>query len=216
MADFKINITELIRTGWNTFKANIGAFIGILAVMWVINMVPNVLNSFFKGNNVMQFIINIVFMVPQIIISIGAIKYVLELVSTGEKPAFSELFSNYSYFLKFFGAAILYNIIVGVGLVLLILPGIYLGIRLQFFAYLIVDKDMGPIEALKKSWEMTEGKVLDLFLLGLVIVGLNILGFLALLIGMAVTAPITMVVYATVYKGIVADSVESIEEVVAA
>ncbi len=46
---------------------------------------------------------------------------------------------------------------VAVGLMLLIVPGIYLGLKYQFYGYAIADKGIGPIDALKESDRMTEG-----------------------------------------------------------
>lgn len=41
------------------------------------------------------------------------------------------------------------------GLVLLIVPGIYIGIRLAFAEFYCVMEGMGPMESLKASWEKT-------------------------------------------------------------
>ncbi|GAA0703425.1 hypothetical protein GCM10009104_36180 [Marinobacterium maritimum] len=41
------------------------------------------------------------------------------------------------------------------GLVLLIVPGIYIGIRLAFAEFYCVMEGMGPVESLKASWEKT-------------------------------------------------------------
>ncbi|MBV0934218.1 YciC family protein [Marinobacterium weihaiense] len=41
------------------------------------------------------------------------------------------------------------------GLVLLIVPGIYIGVRLAFAEFYCVMEGMGPMEAIKASWEKT-------------------------------------------------------------
>jgi len=63
------------------------------------------------------------------------------------------------------GAGFLKAILVLVGLLLLILPGLYLLVKLAFVEYLVVDRRMGTIEALKESWHMTEGREGTLFAL---------------------------------------------------
>jgi uncharacterized membrane protein len=40
---------------------------------------------------------------------------------------------------------------IGVGMVLLVVPGIYLAVRYQFMPYLIIDKGMQPMDALRAA-----------------------------------------------------------------
>ncbi|MBD3251451.1 hypothetical protein GF380_03275 [Candidatus Uhrbacteria bacterium] len=44
------------------------------------------------------------------------------------------------------------------GFILLILPGIYLAIRLGFAQLAVIDKKMQPTQAFKNSWELTKGR----------------------------------------------------------
>ena len=54
--------------------------------------------------------------------------------------------------------------------------------------------------ALSRSADITKGVRMDLFVFGLLIVGLNFLGLLALGVGLLVPAPISMVAGAYVYR----------------
>jgi uncharacterized membrane protein len=65
--------------------------------------------------------------------------------------------------------------------------------------YLVVDKKMGPIEALKESKKLTEGKRMQLFYFVLAILGINLLGTLALGIGLFVSIPVSMLAMVHVY-----------------
>ena len=87
-----------------------------------------------------------------------------------------------------------------VGLILFIVPGIIIGIKLQFASYLVVDKNMGVVDALNKSSEMTKGIKMNLFLFGILLFLINVLGFLALIVGLLVTIPLSMVATAYVYR----------------
>ena len=82
---------------------------------------------------------------------------------------------------------------------MLIIPGIIWGIKFQFFSYFIVDKGLGPIEALKRSSTITKGAKWDLFLFGLLVWLINLLGALCLLVGLFATIPTTGVAMAFVY-----------------
>jgi len=79
-----------------------------------------------------------------------------------------DLFSSYPLVINYIIASILYGLMVIVGLIFLIVPGIYLAIKHQFYTYLIVDKGMGPIEAIKESGRITKGALWNL--LGFVII----------------------------------------------
>ena len=104
-------------------------------------------------------------------------------------------------FVNYIIASIATGVVVIVGLILLVIPGIYLAIRLQFYKFLIVDKgDIGPIESLKESWKMTKGYAWNLFLFLILIALLNILGVILFGVGLFVTIPISLLSYAILYR----------------
>lgn len=148
---------------------------------------------------VLSIIIQIASFVLSMIIGMGLIKICLRFCD-GEKGEFSDLFSCYPLFFKYLVGSILYGLIVVVGLILLIIPGIIWAIKFQFFDYLIVDKGLGPIDALEKSSEITRGVKWDLFIFAILLGIINLLGLLCLLVGLFVTIPVTMVAIAFVYR----------------
>jgi len=87
-----------------------------------------------------------------------------------------------------------------VGLGLLIIPGIYLALRLQFFTAIIVEEDGGILESLRRSWEITKGQAMPLFLVFLTMVGISIVGFLLFIVGIFVAIPLTYMMYAYTYR----------------
>jgi len=61
-------------------------------------------------------------------------------------------------------------------LFIIVIPWIILGLGLQFVQYVIVDRGVGPIEAIRESWRLTDGYKMTIF-------GINLLaGILGLLI----------------------------------
>jgi hypothetical protein len=86
--------------------------------------------------------------------------------------------------------AIVYVLVVGVGLVLFVLPGIYLAVALFFYNYEILVADENVVDAFKGSWELTRGERVNLFLLGLVVAVIaTILGFLGGVAGVVGSLP---------------------------
>jgi uncharacterized membrane protein len=91
-------------------------------------------------------------------------------------------------------------------MLLLIVPGIIWGIKFCFFDYFVVDKRLGPIEALKRSSAITRGVKWDLFVFFLMLTGINLLGAFCLLIGLFAAIPTTMVAQAFVYRRLLAQT----------
>ncbi len=186
--------------GWGTTKSNIGFFIGLLIVVGLIEYVPDIIATIIEADApVLSIIIQIASFVLSMIIGMGLIKICLRFCD-GEKGEFSDLFSCYPLFFKYLVGSILYGLIVVVELILLIIPGIIWAIKFQFFDYLIVDKGLGPIDALEKSSEITRGVKWDLFIFAILLGIINLLGLLCLLVGLFVTIPVTMVAIAFVYR----------------
>lgn len=134
----------------------------------------------------------------------------------GHKPGYDDLltgFKSWKIIWHFVVAEILYAIIVLLGLICFIFPGIYIAIRLRFFRFMIVeDENLGPIDALKKGWAMTRGKFWKLFWLTVVLLGINILGALLLLVGLLFTIPFTILAGAFLYKQMSATPHEETEK----
>ncbi|MDG5761398.1 glycerophosphoryl diester phosphodiesterase membrane domain-containing protein [Natronococcus sp. A-GB1] len=75
--------------------------------------------------------------------------------------------------LSLVGATLIYFVAVTIGLLLLILPGIYLAIRLSLAFPAIVIDDENALGGLETSWNVAKGNLLKLF-------GISVLAFLAL------------------------------------
>jgi membrane-anchored glycerophosphoryl diester phosphodiesterase (GDPDase) len=77
--------------------------------------------------------------------------------SRGENPSFSVLFADAKkYWLRLLGVFILMGIIIGVGLILLIVPGIIAIKRLLYAPYMMIDKDLGIVDSLNASNELSK------------------------------------------------------------
>jgi hypothetical protein len=72
---------------------------------------------------------------------------------------------NLQLYITFVGAFILWFLASAVGLILLVVPGLYVLTVLMFFPFIIVDQRTGPIEALKISYKMSKGIFWQLFCL---------------------------------------------------
>ncbi|HSG28608.1 MAG TPA: hypothetical protein VLA34_09025 [Candidatus Krumholzibacterium sp.] len=103
-----------------------------------------------------------------------------------DASGFGEAFKNY---LNVILASLLVSIITVAGFIFLFIPGIIFVCKLAFVPYLVVERRLDAIEAIQKSWEMTRGYALDIFLIYFLYIPIQIAGFLALIVG---TIPATM------------------------
>lgn len=107
------------------------------------------------------------FLVIMMGLMIGFMRIVLDVVSTGDSTV-SRILSCFNYIPRFFVASLISMVLISVGLALLVVPGIILILRLRFFPYYMIDKNMGAIASLKASFHATKGMVWELL-------GLNII-----------------------------------------
>ncbi len=195
---FVLSVGDCIRFGWEIFKKRPGLLIGAFLLTIIIPAIPGML---LPGPEVLpgepppaptapELIASLAGVVLGILVHLGAVTFALRAHDDIDHAAIADLW-NPQVFWRFLGAEILLGIIVFLGLLLLVVPGIIAAVGLGFAPYLVVDRGKGPIEALKESWRLTEGHKGQLFLLALALTGINILGLLALVVGVLVSAPVT-------------------------
>jgi len=91
------------------------------------------------------------------------------------------------------------GVIVGIGVVMFIVPGIIFACRLAFVPYLVIDRKMEAMEALKTSWAMTSGHGWTIFLMGLLAIPIFIAGFIMLFFGIILSIIWISVAFAVIY-----------------
>lgn len=103
-------------------------------------------------------------------------------------------------FLNYLGMSIIVGILTFIGFILLIVPGVILALMFAFTKFLVIERDLHPIAAMKESARITKGSRVTLLLLALAIIGLNALGLIALFVGLLVTLPVSMLAWAHAYR----------------
>ena len=208
MSDKKFSKEQAIRFGWDKMKNNLGFFIVYLIVVFILEGFFNFFATTFNESlSSLSLLFSLGSWIVSIVSSIFIIKIGLKLYDNLKIGSYDFLSFTTSLFFKFLLGYVLYMLLVGVGFLLLVVPGIYLAIRFQFVQYLIVDKNMDVMDAFKESSKMTDGQKWNLFLLMLLFIGINIIGALALGIGLLITIPIVIVAQAYVYKKLCLDAV---------
>jgi GYF domain 2 len=132
-------------------------------------------------------------------LNLGLIRIWLNLVS-GKQATVGMIFGEGGKLLTAILASILFFIAVVLGLVLLIVPGIYIALRYGQFMNAIVDKNMGVMDAFSYSSSITTNNPMPLFLFWLLAFLVTIAGFLALCVGVFVAMPIVWLSATVAYR----------------
>lgn len=103
-------------------------------------------------------------------------------------------------FCYYVAAAILFGLAVFFGLILLIVPGIIFGVMMTFYKFIVLDKGLSPVAALKESIRITKGYRWKIFLYFLLAALIGIAGILVLFVGTLFAIPLVTIGYALMYK----------------
>jgi len=206
--DFSIG--DAVSFGWQTLKENLGFLVLAMLVIWLIQIVFSGPQSAFwmygsAGAQVAGAIFSLLSIIVGIFVTIATVKIGLRYCDS-QKADWPDLVEGYTKFWDVLIGSILYGLLVLAGLILLIIPGIYWAIRYHFFPYLIIDRDMRPVEAIKKSGQMTRGVWWHLFVFWLAAIGIEIIGAILCGIGLLFTTPIVLVAVAYVYRTLLSET----------
>lgn len=168
----------------------------------------------------------IVLWLVELWLGLGLFLFVLR-IARGDEPSLADLFAGGRYFLPTLAATLLLGLAVAalfgvclapaglmyaakqdedaaliamlVGMAVAVVPVVVVSLMFGQFQALIVDHEVGAIEALRLSKRITAGNKLYLFVLGLVVLAINLVGALACLVGLIFTGPFTVLLTAVAY-----------------
>lgn len=205
-----LSIKGCLRFGWETFKKRPWLLIGALAIGIVIEGIISMLEE--VGSGPITFVMILVSLALSMLYSLGHTNLFLKAHDNPEAARFSDLWHPRPFW-HFLATAIALWLIVGlpflalmllsvppVVLVLLIIPALVVSLVFGFAFYLVVDKELSALAALKESARITRGHRLQLFFLLLAVIGINIVGLVALIIGLFVTIPVTVLAMVHAYR----------------
>jgi len=144
------------------------------------------------------FLFTVLLWIMSVLLSIGLTKVFLK-AARDEDPDIAEMFTGWGLLVPVILGGLCYALTVLGGLILLIVPGLIFLIMFQMYYYLIIDKGLGPVAALKRSRVITKGERGRLAVFMLLLLLLNIGGLLCLVVGVLVTGMISYIAMAHVY-----------------
>ena len=204
----RIVYTDIVKAAWKGFKSQCWLLSGLLIGFTIIYSLLLLFVIPAKGEamSISGIVVSVVCFFMLCFFMMGYLKNCLQTLD-GEEPQFSAYGQVSRRLLSFIPAYLIFIAVIAIGCALLLVPGIYLLLRFQFFFVSMVDEDTGVIESFKRSWNITKGHTLQLFVLMLIQNLILIIGLAALSIGIFAAVPLLILMYVNTYRNLTAPDV---------
>ena len=173
----------------------------ILIISWVLGL-PGSLIGWLGGPNpvasLFVFIYTLLVLWP---VGYG-VSFAYLKAARGDRLEIKDIFAAFQNFWNAVLANLLVAIIIGIGLIFIIIPGIFFACKLAFTPYLVVDRQMDVIEAIRTSWRMTGGHGWKVFLIGLLGIPIFIAGLICFGIGAIISVMWISMAMASLYHAV--------------
>lgn len=180
-----LHVHKALKTGWDKFMERSGYLFAITLGFALIIVVTGSGNALFTALSLFAY---------------GGYLSLMLRHFRGEKISFDRIFDLDMRWLSFAFVVIVKGLVVMLGLVCFIFPGIYLALRYAFAEILVIDEGLRPMEAMKKSAEMTLGVKWKLVWFGFLSSLIMFLGLLVLVVGSVVSGIIISFAFIALYS----------------
>jgi len=177
-AGYRLSIENVLQVGFNLFRKSPGIFI-IYSILGIVAL-SNPISGLLLGGPV-----------------ITGYYIVSQLINHDRHVELPDFFKSFDKFTPLLILNLLITLVVFIGFMLLIIPGIYFAVSYLFSHFFVWYYDVDPSEAIRLSRKTVSGNFGQILLLCLVLGGINLIGILAFGVGILLTLPFTYcVIYA--------------------
>lgn len=231
--DKTLSVSEILTDAWELAKKNIWVLLGFTAVQFAfILIVTAILTGLFGGASGAGVLIqNIILSLFDAFFTVAFYQVFFKLIDEDTNPEFPDFIPNLVkavnfLIVKLIIGLVLVFIIAIISSVyfynkpeidtsnpfswdllpiftLIAIPFVFLTIRLCFVVCFIVDQESGSSESISQSWAITKGHFWFITLLFLVMLGINILGAMALFVGLLFSVPFSSLILIIAYRHLV-------------
>jgi uncharacterized membrane protein len=192
----QVNITDIksgdyFRAGWEIFKKFPVGFVGYFIITIVITFI---LNSIPKIGGLFTFVIAVPLNAGFFVVSAKLLK--------NQAPDFGDFLSGFKFFPQLALLGIVSSILILLGFICLVVPGIYLLVGYAFALMLVLDRGLNFWPAMETSRRSVQTGWFKIFGLFLLLFLLNLCGIIALGVGLLVTAPLSHCIITAAYDDI--------------
>ncbi|WP_135604959.1 YciC family protein [Methanococcoides sp. NM1] len=155
----------IFKRSWDVFKENIAAYVVATLIAFIGSIFIVTIAPLFYG-----------------------LAYMAVKGMGGEKVEINDLFEGFNNFVKSWVFFILFAIIVGIGFMFLVLPGIVLSILMIYALPLLVIRGYGVMDSIKESIEISKNNFVDTLVLAIILWVISAIGGMTY-VGSLLTTP---------------------------
>ncbi|MFW6257179.1 MAG: hypothetical protein ACOC11_00205 [Prolixibacteraceae bacterium] len=188
------------------------SFLPLLLAVIILGILNGPISFTWKSEG--DFGFNFIWFFPAVLLGMAYWLLFLPVIKYGERYMFLKALRDeypdlallFDGFKKKFLNIVLANLIVfaliALGIVFFIIPGIIAACRLAFVPFLVMDKELEPMQAVERSWQMTKGHGWKIFWMGILSFFIFIAGLIVFVVGIIISFMWVHAAFATLYQSV--------------
>lgn len=188
---YEFRLGDYLNRGWELFKQDIGGFVGF-SLLYLVAV---------GGSGQIPYVGWLIQTIIGAPLAAGFF-LVANKIAKGETHEFNDFFKGFDHITQLVIGNLVMSVLVIIGLILLIFPGIYLAIGYSMFIPVVIFGRFEFWPAMELSRKVVTKNWVNFFLLALVYVGIAILGILALGVGIIAAIPVIYCISYVVYDDV--------------
>jgi hypothetical protein len=195
-----ISIRQAFNFAWPIFKKRFALFTAVLLTIfgaWVALEIVVIAGQRF--GILLWIVMHLAFLIFVAGLEVGLLQVCLALYD-GEEPTLADSFAHLALGPKFLAGQTLYLLAALIGLLLLVVPGVYLGVRYALFGFCMAAGETNLVRSFQQSAILSTGEQGYLLRVLFVLFVLNVVGASLLVLGLFITVPVSLLMMTAVYR----------------
>lgn len=181
---FSISLENVLQTGFNHFRKIPGAYM-IYSLVFLLALSNPGTGLILGGPLLIGFFL------------------AAQHLQSGSEAGMEVFLNGFRKFIPLLILNLLMTLVITLGFLLLVIPGIYFAISYLFAPLFVWFYDVSPVEAITLSRKMVSGNFVQILWIWLILLALNFLGALALGVGLLITIPVSACVIYAIFDDVI-------------
>ena len=164
----EIGVIAAYGHAWRKLWDNFLILFIIGAISWVISIPGGIYNSMAEDGSIIASIFSAFYSILIITPLSFGVAYAYLRAARNQRVNIGDMFEVIPNYVNAVITGLVVGVIVGIGFICLIIPGIILACKLAFTPYLVVDRKMNVVDAIQESWRMTRWAHVENLLPGII------------------------------------------------
>jgi hypothetical protein len=195
-----LSIRQAFNFTWPIFKKRFGLFTAVLLTIfgaWVALEIVVIAGQRF--GILLWAVAHLAFLVFVAGVEVGFLRICLALCD-GREPTYAHTFTHLALGPKFLAGQILYMLPTVIGLLLLVVPGVYFSVRYALFGFCMAAGETNLVRSFQQSAILSVGTKMYLLWILVALLTLNVVGACLLGLGLFITVPLSVLMMTAFYR----------------